>query len=65
MNEEIGSTAGEIWKFLIDNGPSTIIKIKSALEIPNTQIYLALGWLAREDKIVFIKKQHSFEISLK
>jgi hypothetical protein len=65
VNEEIGKNSGLIWKYLVDNGPATIIKLKSNLEISNTNLYLALGWLSREDKIIFNKKQHTFEISLK
>jgi hypothetical protein len=63
--EEIGKTAGDIWKYISDHGPSTGIKIKSALGISNTQLYLALGWLAREDKITIEDFEQSYKVNLK
>ncbi len=51
MQEKIGSTAGQVWEYLFKNGTVTAIKLKSELGISNTALYLALGWLAREDKI--------------
>jgi len=63
--ESIGKTAGEIWKYVNDNGPSTAIKIKSALGISNSQLYLALGWLAREDKITIEDHEQSHKVYLK
>ena len=63
--ESIGKTAGEIWEYVGDNGPSTAIKIKSALGISNTLLYLALGWLAREDKVTIEDFEQSHKVSLK
>lgn len=65
MQYLIGSTAGQIWKYLYDNGDSTAIKIKLSLGISNSLLYLALGWLAREDKIEIIQFEHTFKIALK
>ena len=65
MQETIGITAGQVWDYLSQNGPATIIKLKSHLEVSNTALCLALGWLAREEKIAFKRINHTFEISLK
>ena len=65
MQETIGITAGQVWDYLNQKGPATIIKLKSNLEVSNTMLCLALGWLAREDKIVISKMNHTYEISLK
>ena len=65
MDEIIGILAGQIWAYLNENGSSTVIKIKSHLEISNGLLHLALGWLAREGKITITKVEHTFEISLK
>ena len=65
MQEKIGSTAGRVWEYLYKNGTVTAIKLKSELEISNSSLYLALGWLAREDKIEVTESDHSFKISLK
>jgi hypothetical protein len=63
--ESIGKTAGDIWKYVGDNGPSTAIKIKSSLGISNTLLYLALGWLAREDKITIEDHEQGHKVYLK
>ena len=65
MEELIGNTAGQIWQYLDKQGPVTIIKLKSELGISNSTLYLALGWLSREDKINIIDFEQSFKISLK
>ncbi len=65
MQETIGKTAGDIWKYVSEHGPSTAIKIKSALNISNTLLYLGLGWLAREDKIIVEEFEQSYKVSLK
>jgi hypothetical protein len=65
MKERIGITAGEIWKYLFENGESTTIKLKANLGLSNTMLYLALGWLSREDKVVISRLEHSYIISLK
>ncbi|MHB9154122.1 MAG: winged helix-turn-helix domain-containing protein [Endomicrobiales bacterium] len=65
MHNLIGNTAGHIWEYLDKHGPSPAIKIKAALGITNTQLYLALGWLAREDKIEMVAFEHTYKIFLK
>jgi hypothetical protein len=47
----VGQVAGVIWQTLTDSGPLTVTKlVKVVGEHPNT-VMLALGWLAREEKI--------------
>lgn len=65
MQYIIGTTAGQIWEYLNAHGPSTALKIKSALGIPNSQLHLALGWLSREDKIEISESGHTFMVALK
>lgn len=65
MTDRIGFAAGEIWKYLLENGESSPIKIKANLGLSNTLLYLALGWLAREDKVYIRQLEHSYRISLK
>ena len=65
MTNRIGFAAGEIWKYLLENGESSPIKIKANLGLSNTLLYLALGWLAREDKVYIRQLEHSYRISLK
>jgi LEA14-like dessication related protein len=65
MQSDIGLVAGDIWKYLIENGDSATIKIRVSLGISNTMLYLALGWLSREDKINIVITDYSYKISLK
>jgi hypothetical protein len=61
----IGIIAGDVWHYLSENGESSPIKIKSAVGISNSILYLALGWLSREDKIVIEQNENSYKIALK
>ncbi|MDR1952192.1 MAG: winged helix-turn-helix domain-containing protein [Elusimicrobiota bacterium] len=62
----IGLASGEIWNYLSKNGDSSFVEIKSDLELSNTMFCLALGWLAREDKIYIKEFEHNnYIISLK
>lgn len=56
--EDIGTIAGKIWNYLVEHGPSDTIQIKFSLNVTNSQLYLALGWLAREDKISVTKDKN-------
>ncbi|MGR9051872.1 MAG: winged helix-turn-helix domain-containing protein [Gammaproteobacteria bacterium] len=50
--ERIGLTAGSIWHYLNDNGPTTTAKLIKDLEEEEKIIQRSLGWLAQEEKIV-------------
>lgn len=54
MNTEtIGNWAGQVWTVLRDNGPLTVKEIKKATKLREKDVFAALGWLAREDKVKF------------
>jgi len=62
----IGETAGKIWHYLDKNGEMTSLKLKSALGITNADLYMSIGWLAREGKVhVSDYKKNDYKISLK
>jgi hypothetical protein len=65
MSEAIGKAAGEIWAYLDKNGPASVNKLGTDTEINKNDIQRALGWLAREDKIVIEQKGRVETISLK
>ena len=65
MVDRIGAVAGDIWKYLSENGESSPIKIKANLGLSNTMLYLALGWLARENKVNIVQVDYSYKIFLK
>ena len=48
----IGSTAGKVWHVLEESGPMTMAKLVKTIGQPRDTVMQALGWLAREDKIV-------------
>jgi hypothetical protein len=65
MNEEIGTTAGAIWHALETNGEMTLTKLKKDLKTKSPLFDWAIGWLAREDKIVLTAEKRSTRVCLK
>ena len=65
MKDRIGVVAGQIWHLLNEQGELTPIKIKAQLGLSNTMLYLALGWLSREDKLNIEPFEYTYRISLK
>lgn len=53
MKEKIGEIAGEIWNTLREKEEVNITQLPKVLKEKNTAVYMALGWLAREDKIEY------------
>lgn len=56
MNENIGINAGKIWQYLEANGETKVVRVKRDLKLSSSELYLALGWLAREENVTFSKK---------
>lgn len=55
MLESIGTTAGQVWEFLSENGDATPNRLHKKLGVSEKFIYMAVGWLAREDKVEFVQ----------
>lgn len=51
LTPEIGTTAGKIWKIIDIWDEVEISTIKKLAAINEKDLYSAIGWLAREDKI--------------
>ena len=49
---KIGENAGLCWNAL-QGGALTLKALKKATKLKNDELYLALGWLAREGKVSF------------
>ena len=64
MREKIGANAGHIWEYLYNHGTVGALKLRADLGMSNTALYLALGWLAREEKIDIVEEANSVKISL-
>lgn len=54
---EIGSVAGKLWHYLAQNGKVKMNEIRHKVKLPNTKVALALGWLAKENKVCLTKKR--------
>ena len=65
MGEEIGTMAGAIWHTLEANGEMTLTKLKKELKAESPLFDWAIGWLAREDKIMLTVEGRSVRICLK
>lgn len=64
MKEKIGETAGEIWIVLKEKKELDISQLPRLLKEKSVIVYQAVGWLAREDKIVYKTKAAKTYISL-
>ena len=51
VTEEFGFNAGRIWKALDMNGPLTEIQLMEETSLRENEVFAAVGWLARENKI--------------
>jgi hypothetical protein len=56
IKSKIGVNAGLIWQQLDKNGERELSALKEDLKLDIDEFNLALGWLARENKIAFYKK---------
>jgi hypothetical protein len=68
MTDFIGNAAGVIWSYLSQQTQAvTLSTIKKAIPESSTVLMMALGWLAREDKIDIevSDESYSYKISLK
>jgi hypothetical protein len=61
----VGETAGRVWQLLNDEGPQTLAQIKKKLNGTGELVSLALGWLAREDKVTIQEEKKSYKVALK
>ena len=48
----IGETAGTVWRVLSENGPMSVTRLLKAVDEPRDTVMQALGWLARENKVL-------------
>ena len=62
--EHIGETAGAVWQALSQGGPMSMARLVKAVGEPRDVVMQALGWLAREDKIVIEDEGRSRVVSL-
>ena len=51
VTEEFGFHAGRVWKAISVNGPLTEAQLLEETSLREHEMYAAVGWLARENKI--------------
>ena len=64
MEQNIGMMAGKVWKTLEKKGDCTPKVLQTSLKAKSDQVYMALGWLAREGKVNFNQTKSSFKVSI-
>jgi hypothetical protein len=64
IKHEVGETAGKVWHVLNDKGPQTLAQLKK-LGGSTELLTLAVGWLAREDKVDIIREKKGFTVAMK
>lgn len=64
MLEKIGTNAGKVWAQLDEDGRLNIKQLKKAVKLTDKDLYAALGWLARENKLVLQQIEKELYVSL-
>jgi hypothetical protein len=65
IEEGIGQMAGAIWYALNTHGELSLAQLKKAVESKGPIFDWAIGWLAREGKVVMTPRKRSFSMRLK
>ncbi len=66
MNEKVGTMAGAIWTALNENGVMTAKDLKKVVKAKtDKELFLAIGWLLREDKLNVVEDEKNINLSLK
>ena len=63
MIQKIGENAGLLWNAL-QNGAQGVKALKKATKLKNDELFLALGWLAREGKVSFTEAEADTVVAL-
>ena len=63
--EQIGETAGSVWRALEAKGPQSLSALKKHVKAPGDLVLMAVGWLAREEKLALDQKGRNQLLRLK
>jgi hypothetical protein len=61
----IGANAGKLWTIISNNGEISLPGLRKLSKLDDKHLYLALGWLAREDKVKFAVERTQTLVALK
>jgi hypothetical protein len=64
IKEGVGFIAGDIFAYLYKSGEASLNDLKTELNQTPAMLQMAVGWLAREDKVQITKKGAGFLIRL-
>lgn len=62
---QIGETAGAIWHSLSTEGPLNMAALMEEIDAPQSVFFMAVGWLAREDKLEIEPANGDYTLRLK
>ena len=66
MTALVGTWAGAVWTALNENGALNTKDLKKAAKVKTDKdLYLALGWLLREDKVEVTEADKVMTVTLK
>jgi len=63
--QQIGETAGAVWRTLAEQGPQSLAKIVERVGGNRDLVMQAIGWLAREGKLEIAETKRGRIISLR
>ncbi len=61
---QIGEVAGQVWNTLAEEGSMSLAKLSRTLDAPRDVVMQAVGWLARENKVLIEETSRGRFISL-
>ena len=64
MNDRIGENSGRVWRHLTELPSATTKQLSKTLKLKESEVYLAIGWLAREGKLAFDAEGKTMKVAL-
>ncbi len=65
VTETVGATAGRVWHTLHEEGELRLSALQKRVDASSPLLHMALGWLAREDKIELAPEGRSYRVRLR
>lgn len=61
---KVGLNAGKVWRILSEKGKLPMFELCHELSLTFEEVAMAIGWLARENKILLKKKDGMLFVSI-
>jgi len=65
IKPQVGETAGKVWHELSSAGPQTLAQLKKKFNGDSELLNLAVGWLARENKVDITPEKKTLRIQVR